>query len=201
MIEIISILAILLAPIIALRVSKRLDENKSARNRKMFIFTTLMAKRATGLSPEFVEALNRIDVEFYGGDDKSKMVVEAWRLYHDHLSNTPGTKINEVSGIDPTKPINEEEWKIWSTKREDLLTELLYQMAVYLGFKFDKVNLKRGHYFPRAYGDLEDEQTIIRKGLVDIFKKKAPFPVLAFIVSPPPGKGKEEDMAKIQSVI
>lgn len=54
----------LLSPLIALRVSRRLDARREVRERKMKIFRTLMATRARRLSMEHVEALNMIDVEF-----------------------------------------------------------------------------------------------------------------------------------------
>ncbi len=45
---ILTILAILLAPVIALRVNAWRDSKKEAKERKMYIFRTLMAERARG---------------------------------------------------------------------------------------------------------------------------------------------------------
>jgi len=133
----------------------------------MQIFRTLMAKRATGLSPEHVEALNRIEIEFYGKDTKSKAVFDAWKEYHDHL---------HASARDG-KLLKGEDLKHWASKKEELLTELLYQMALSLGYSFDKVHIKRGHYYPTAYGNLELEQMIIREGLVRIMTGESALPM------------------------
>lgn len=165
-----SILAILLAPLIALRVNVWLNWRNEAKNRKMEIFRNLMATRATGLSPLHVEALNRIDIEFYGDDEKNREVFNAWKEYRDHLGLAASIKTEDKDG-----------WTNWTTRKEDLLTELLYKMAICLGYKFDRVHIKRGHYYPMGYVQIESEQMIIRKGLVDIFQNKSALPVLAFV--------------------
>lgn len=64
-------------------------------------------------------------------------------------------------------------------------------MALCVGYNFDKVTIKRGHYYPSGYGDLENDQMIIRKGLVNIFEKKSPFPI--FAVTTPLIKDKIEE--------
>jgi len=170
---ILTVLAILLAPLVALQVSVWLNEIKEVKKRKMDIFRTLMATRAAGLSLQHVEALNRIDVEFSTKDKKSKGVFDAWKIYHDHLH------------IGQPK---EKELETWLAKRGDLLTDLLYEMALYFGYSFDKVHIKRGHYYPRGYGDIEYELMTIRKGLVRIFENKASFPILAWVAPLPKDK-------------
>ena len=174
-----TIIAILLSPLIAVQVTEWLNKKKEAKNRKLDIFRDLMATRATGLSPKHVEALNRIDVEFYGSDKKSRDVINAWKEYLDHLNM--GLKI----GSD-----NKEGWDNWSSKREDSLTNLLYNMAVFFGYEFDSVHIKRAHYYPRGFADVEAEQAIIRKGLVDIFTDKKLFPVLAMSPLPKEKNGR-----------
>ena len=62
------ILAIIIAPILAVQVQKIIESRRSKRERKLQVFKALMATRATPLSPIHVEALNMIDIEFY--DDK-----------------------------------------------------------------------------------------------------------------------------------
>ena len=62
--SVITIIAIMTGPIIALDLQRRLDEGREAKKRKLWIFKTLMSYRATFLNPNFVQALNLIDVEF-----------------------------------------------------------------------------------------------------------------------------------------
>ena len=178
-----TILAILLAPVVALRVSKWLDERRAAKERKMYIFRTLMTTRGAGLSPTHVEALNMIDVEFHGKDKEFNDVIEAWKLYRDHLFDR----------------MIDTDLKAWTTKKEDFLIELLHEMALYLGYTFDKVLIKRGHYYPRGYGEIEEEQMIIRQGLVKLFQKKDSLPVVAWVAPVPEDEVKKWKMGKSKS--
>lgn len=73
----VNILAILLAPIIALQISSWLNKKCELEKRKLDVFRSLMATRAAGLSPIHVEALNKIDIEFSQDDKKTKAVFEA----------------------------------------------------------------------------------------------------------------------------
>ncbi len=171
---IINIVAILLAPLIAIQVSQWLSRRREAENRKMEIFRNLMATRTTGLSPIHVEALNKIDIEFSQNDEKTKAVFEAWKEYRDHLNSAADIKAE-----------NEQGWKNWGARKEDLLAELLQKMSVRMGYNFDKVDIKRGHYYPKGYGDIETEQMIIRQGLANIFQRKEMFPIIAWIANQP----------------
>ena len=51
------------------------------------------------------------------------------------------------------------------------ITDLLYEMSQSLGYRFDKVLLKRGCYIPKGHGDTELEQLFIRRSLIDLFQK------------------------------
>lgn len=168
--EWIMILAILLAPLVAVQVQKYIELILEKRSRKLKIFHTLMATRATRLVPVHVEALNMIDIEFYGKGRQEKEVQDAWKIYLDHL-------FTDLTKATP------EEIRIWTDKGNDLFTELLYKMSQSLNYSFDKVHLKKSVYWPRAHSELEADQIIIRKGLVDLFDKNRPIPIS--IVSSP----------------
>src|SRR5687767_2733026 len=101
----INIVAILVAPLVAVQVSLWLERRKERRSRQLETFRTLMATRASGLAPDHVKALNMIDVEFYGSDASSRAVLQAWKAYLDHL-NVASTAS-----------------EAWGTKREDLLVD------------------------------------------------------------------------------
>ena len=79
--DLLMVLAVLLSPLIAVQVTRYLDNKKEARERQLWIFKTLMATRASSLSPHHVEALNRIDLEFKAQTKKDKDVIEAWKVY------------------------------------------------------------------------------------------------------------------------
>jgi hypothetical protein len=76
--------------------------------------------------------------------------------------------------------------KVWAEKRNELLSNLLYEMGVSLGFDFDKVHIKKAGYIPKAYADLEGEQSFIRKSFVEVFmgKRAIPLDIVKFPVDP-----------------
>lgn len=160
--NILTILAILLAPVFAIQVSVYLDRRREEKYRRMYTFRTLMATRAARLSADHINALNMIDVEFYGKDRKSRMVVDAWKIYLDHLEN---------------KVLLESSLETWASKGLDLFIELLSEMAAFLNYDFDKVSIKKTSYSPEAHGQMEDDQLIIRKGLSALFSGKYAIPI------------------------
>ena len=62
--DLIMIAAVFLGPIVAVRLTRYLDNRKEIKERKLEIFKSLMATRSYIVSWLHVEALNRIDLEF-----------------------------------------------------------------------------------------------------------------------------------------
>ncbi|MFZ5449755.1 MAG: DUF6680 family protein [Thermodesulfobacteriota bacterium] len=135
-----------------------MERGREAEERRLRIFKTLMATRASVLSPLHVESLNLIDVEFYGKSSKDKRVVDTWKLYLDRLANFPK---EEVKMSD------------WHEKSADFLTDLLYEMGQAVGYHFDKVHIKRRAYIPKGHTDIESELALIRRGLVEILSGRS----------------------------
>lgn len=153
------IFATLAGPILAVQAQMWLERRRIRKERRLAIFRTLMATRAASLSPEHVEAFNAVPVEFYGTGGKLKEISDAWKLFLDH--HVPGAAANEV----------------WLQKRFDLFLDLLHLMSQYLGYRFSRAQLSRDIYSPQAHGDLETEQTIIRRGLVKLFNGETVLPM------------------------
>lgn len=141
-------------PILAVQAQKWIERAGERRRSKLQVFYWLMATRATRLANEHVQALNRIELEFRGRNQKEKKVRDAWRLYADKLNET----ITETESALVT----------WSAERVNLFTELLFTMSEVLGFNFDRVQLKRGVYYPRGHGDVELKQQQILAGLAKV---------------------------------
>jgi hypothetical protein len=151
--------AVLLGPIIAVQLTRYLDNKKEGRERKLQVFKTLMATRAYTISWDHVVALNRIDLEFDKDNKKEKAVIEAWKAYLDLLGD---------------KSMTPEQWGI---KRVDLLVELLHKMAQVLDYDFDKTHIKNSSYSPVAHGNIEDEQKALRVCLIEVLEGKRPIPM------------------------
>jgi len=165
------IIAVVLGPILAVQVQKRIELWKSGRERKIHIFRVLMATRGTPVTPNHVEALNLIDIEFSGNDKKEKSVRDAWKLYLNHLCEYPK---------DYQDPVYKSKVDVWKNKSNDCLVDMLYTMAQTLGYDFDKVQLKIGSYTPQGFAELELEQSLVRRGLVDVLYGKRGFPVIPY---------------------
>jgi hypothetical protein len=144
------ILAVLLAPLIAVQVQKWLEHYREDHERKLNVFKSLMATRAAAVSPVHVQALNMIDLEF--DEKKYKNVRLAWKTYLDHLGNYPNDD-------EKTQPV-------WLDKMADLLAKLLQEMGKSLGYEFDEVHIKKGIYSPVAHGNIEKENNLLRRGLL-----------------------------------
>jgi hypothetical protein len=163
-ISILTIIAIVVGPIVALDIQRRLDKGREARNRKLWVFKTLMSFRATALSPNFVQALNLIEVEFDSKNEREKAVLIAWKVLLDHFGELGKTPL----------PPNADE------KTATLTTNLLLAMGKCLGYDFDEVQIKKGAYYPMGLGNVEQEQHSVRRGILDVLAGRRRIPVGIF---------------------
>jgi hypothetical protein len=158
----ISVIAILTGPTAALLIGKYIEERRAKRNRKIEIFRTLMANRASRLSAAWVQALNGIETEFYG----ETKVIEAWRVVLDLLYSP-----------DSNDPKKSDQWLDTLT---DKTNDMLYEMAESLGYHFDRVTIKRNAYNPKIWGDIEAEGHALRKKLLELLDGKRKLPIATF---------------------
>jgi len=155
------IVAVILGPILAVQIQKFIDRRAEDRNKKLRVFRDLMTTRATTLAFQHVSALNMVGLEFNG--KKYTKVVNAWKTYLDHLASYPKDDENMQ--------------KIWAEKKDDQLSDLLYEMGESLGFQFDKVHIKKAGYSPQAYADQEFETNFIRRKIVEMFLGEGSIPM------------------------
>ncbi|UTW59796.1 hypothetical protein KFE96_05695 [Kordiimonas sp. SCSIO 12603] len=172
------ILAVLLAPVVAVQVDKFLERRRREKARKLDVFKTLMATRGKGLDPRHVEALNMIDMEFHA----ENKVLEAWKAYFDILHQAP--EVPKANGGDEKElaqqqSLYDSRMLVWTNDRERLLAELLFEMSSTLGYKFDKTYIKRSIYSPQGHIDAEQEQQLLRRTLTDLILGKRHLPVLS----------------------
>jgi hypothetical protein len=125
-----------------------------------------MATRANRVSLDHVQALNSIDLIF-NDPNKDKQIIQKWDEYLDHLAIQ----------IPTDDPDHSAKLIAWTNKADDLLVDLLGVMGDALGYKFDKVKIRRGVYFPKAHGDEQLDNFVIRKGLARILVGGTAFPV------------------------
>lgn len=160
------IFAVIAGPILAVQIQKYIEGKREAKERKIRVFKDLMSTRASTLAHQHVVAINLVGLEFQGKEFSK--VVNAWKTYLDHLGSYPND--------------DESMAKIWGEKRNDQLSDLLYEMGISLGFEFDKVHIKKAGYIPKGYTDREEEQTFIRHAVADLLlgKRDLPMKVTSF---------------------
>lgn len=153
------VIATLLGPVLAVQAQKWIERSLDKKQRQIVVFRTLMATRGALLSAPHVEALNAVPIEFYGSNRRLKEIVDSWKAYLDCLSQQGVPK------------------DVWAEKRIDLLIDLLFKIAVFLGYNFNRVEISKELYSPIAHAQIETEQDIIRRGLARLFSGEIALPM------------------------
>jgi len=118
-----NMLAIIAAPITALRIQRRLDEDRALKLRREQIFKALWVNRRRQFYVARVDALNMIDVEFFG---ESK-VQDAWQDLFAHYSKEQHPGLNDDQIFQ---------------EREEKFATLLYEISQVLGYKFSRTHIR-----------------------------------------------------------
>lgn len=166
----------ILGPILAVQAQKAVERIKEASSRRERVFLTLMATRArqARVSVEHVNALNSIDLAYYGRRFFGKLlrspatqdVVEAWNEYRRHLNPPPDQR-----------PRSEAEVQAWEARGDELFVNLLERLAVANSYKFDREMLKSGSYPPEAHGVIESEQHRFRQLMLELLDGQRALPL------------------------
>lgn len=92
--DVINLIALILAPILAVLIGQKLQNRTQKRNDKMQIFKILMTSRIFGWTRESVEAMNLIDIVF--ADDKA--VRKQWKVCFDKMcvENPTETDLSKI---------------------------------------------------------------------------------------------------------
>lgn len=123
------VLATATGPIAAVLITFWRERRTIIKSRRLEIFRTLMATRQLGISPQHVNALNLIEVDFYGCANVQK----EWIVYKDHLFS---------GGVED---------EAWREKKERLLANLLCQMAKRLRYNIPAMDIFKGGYAPKGW--------------------------------------------------
>lgn len=172
--EVLTILALITGPILAVQAQKWIEQLRALKERQKWVFKTLMATRATPTDPLHVQALNMIDLEFSGKSSEEEAVRVAWKVLLNCLNNCP-QDFND-SGF-------QAQFAVWNAQVSSSSVELLYKMSIAVGYSFDKVHLEKGAYFPKGHADFQNEQSMLRKGELDVLYGRRPLYITAV---PPP---------------
>jgi hypothetical protein len=147
--------AIIIGPLAAVLISTWLDRRRAGTDRRQAVFRSLMKTRRNWGSIEHVEALNLIEVEFHG---RTK-VLGAYRQLFDYFVNDIARRSDENDDQYATRK---------NTHHSTLLTALLKAIADDLGYHKDALEIMQGGYSPIMHGEIESDQTKIRKLLAGL---------------------------------
>jgi hypothetical protein len=155
------VIATLLGPILAVFVTRYVDKRRQRTDRQYELFRALMRSRRANLSPEYVSALNTVEIEFAG----IKSVDDAQRSLFQHLNTRP-------------QPSD------WGDRLNRLQTRLLYAIAKQLGFQVEQLDVLEGGYVPQGWGTTEEQNTEVRNNVLEVLRGKRALKIEGVASSP-----------------
>jgi len=153
--EWIMIAAVIFGPIAAVLTQIYVQRRQEKRNQKLWVFGTLMSNRATVIAPDFVRALNYIDVVFYKNED----VRSKWKALLSHYNS-------DLYKAEPVDPKTFE-------KARDLTAELLTEIAKDLNYEFNYTHIKENAYYPQGHVEIERQSSQLREFGIAVLKGEA----------------------------
>jgi hypothetical protein len=148
-----NVAAIITAPITALWVQRKGDDNRALKRRREDIFRALWINRARPMYLARVDSLNMIDVEFFG----VAKVMDAWADLLAHYNTdyiAQGVPTVEIIRLHVEK-----------------YSALLYEMSQVLGYKFGKTYIRDGAYRPGIHNEIDDLELETRRLIRDLLKE------------------------------
>jgi uncharacterized protein DUF6680 len=157
--------ATIFGPVIAVAISLWNEARAARRNRRNWVFSTLMGTRASPYHGDHVRALNNVLVEFPNDED----VLVAWRAYLTHLNPA----------------FNDANANAWAERRRDLLATLLIALGSAVGFKkLTPEDVKYGSYAPAGWDTDSQRSKDATQFFVDLSNGEKSIPVT--LRNPPP---------------
>jgi hypothetical protein len=169
--------AALMGPILAVQAQKWIENWRAAKERRVRIFRTLMATRATRLAPQHVEALNSIPLDF----SKDRAVMDRWEEYFAHLM------------MDDTS------LEVWGATAQNLFVALVIQIAKSIGYQFNGADMQR-IYFPKGHKQIQDDQFVIQRGLALLLSGQLPLR-MAVTELPGPDEASEKQQEELRKAV
>ena len=135
--EWILVAAIIVGPFLAVLSQLCWQRRKEKRDLKVWVFGTLMSLRAVPLAPDYIRALNYIDVVFY----KDGNVRKKWEALLGYFASEAYKRDAAEQDV--------------PDRGRDLAAKLMAEMAKDLGYQYDHTHIKEKAYYPKLHGDLQ----------------------------------------------
>ncbi|MDS1135976.1 DUF6680 family protein [Nitratireductor indicus] len=137
----------------------------------------VMRTRRTPIAPDFVGALNLVEIEF----QSDKPVLDAFKNLMRHFGTEHPRRQNEqTGGVDDAGEIKlrDERFdkRLWD-ERAALIAKLLHSIAKALNFKIEQLEIFEGGYSPQGWQNIENEQWAVRRYIIDLALGRRVVPV------------------------
>lgn len=157
------VIATLTGPMLAVWVTRCVDNRRQTHARRLEIFRSLMGTRRALLAPDKVKALNMVEIDFYG------------------ITTVEGAHREVMAHINTPQPLPAG----WDDRHRKLLTKLPSEMAKVLGYQLQQLDVLEGGYYPQGFADIELEQQSVRRALIQILSGNRPLLVSPAAPTPP----------------
>jgi hypothetical protein len=159
LVDVLTLIALIAGPALAVAVQLFFEKRRERRRSRVAILDTLLAYRGRLVNPECVNALNRVELAFYG----EPVVIAKHRELIEHMERERNFPESEQAAG----------WE----RRNDLLIELIASIAESLGFRFSHTGLKTNAYVPKAMVDENQYLMDMRRWLLGLAEGKNPIPI------------------------
>jgi hypothetical protein len=187
--DVLTIIAIVAGPIVAVMITRWIDESRERTRRRMDVFRTLMRTRRTPATPEHVGALNLI----YAGDAS---VIANWKTLFTHFAAVHGRNASEQISDSLSLEERAQRENRFSERlgkeRQALLSKLIHAMAKALKFRIEQLEIFEGGYTPQGWVDDDLQSRRMRQFLIDLYDGRKWLPVGVFQGTPPANPTTEE---------
>lgn len=158
----------ILGPFLAVLVTRLVDEDRARRERREAVFVALMTTRRAALTPEHVQAVNRIEIEFSG--DAS--VMTQLRAY--------------MNVLEEPWPAEQAPQDLITRRRRRAFADLVQAIAANLGRRIDRLDIIEGGYHPGGWAESEALQLGNLRLVNAILRGDLAFPIRVGPNRPPP---------------
>lgn len=154
-----TVLGPVLSVLIAMYYTRYADKQKVKDDRRFEVFRNLMKTRGFQLHPDHVMSLNLVQSDFKDNPD----VMIKFKEYIKHLYRPV--------------PTDEAENQRFSEERELLFGNLLVSIAKSLSININASEVQHFRYSPVGWASIENEQTQVRRLLMDVLRGLTPISV------------------------
>ena len=165
------IFATLIGPILAVWAAEIRQNKKTERDRREWIFRTLMSTRSTPLNPDRVAAINHIEFAF--PRDKFPQVDDLRQQFRQQMRNADASSTD--TGIA----------KAWRQRADDIYADLVVAVGRAIKVNVAKADVVESAYYPDGHAQSEFEAQEIRHLTLRVLKHGWPINIRAYVAEEP----------------